>query len=77
LIVNEIKVGSLKEVSSISEIDVLYRRAFPSGNEGIVWILMEQKHLYPYLLLAIRIRELLRKCTKIYFNHQVAAPGHR
>lgn len=50
-IINEIKVSSLKAVPSLGEAGILSRQAHPSGNEGIVWILTEQIHLYPYLLL--------------------------
>jgi len=51
LIVNEIKVSSLKVVPSLGEIDALYRRVFPSGNGDIVWVLTEEIPPHPYLLL--------------------------
>jgi len=50
LIVDEIKVSSLTVAPSLGEIDVLYRRAFPFGNEGIVSALMEEIPPHQYLL---------------------------
>jgi hypothetical protein len=50
LIVVEIRVSSLTAVPSIGEIDVLYRRAFPFGSGGIVWVLTEQIPPHQYLL---------------------------
>ena len=53
LIVNEIKVTSLTVVpslASLGEIDALSRRVYPSGNGGIVWVLMEEIPPHQYLL---------------------------
>ena len=49
-IINEIKVSSLKAEPSPGVVDALYRRAFPFGNEGIVWNLTEQIPPDQYLL---------------------------
>ena len=53
MIADEIKVSSFTEVPSLGEIDVLYRRVFLSGNEDIVWVLMEEIPPHQYLLLIL------------------------
>ena len=50
MIVDEIKVSSLKVVPSLGETDALYRRVFPSGNGDIVGVLTEEIPPHPYLL---------------------------
>jgi len=50
LIVDEIKISSLTVVPSLGEAGALSRRVFPSGNGGMVWVLIEEILPHQYLL---------------------------
>jgi hypothetical protein len=67
LIVDEIKVSCLMVVLSLGEIDALSRGVFPSGSEGIVWVLTEEIPPHPYLLLIVLADHLRIEARSVLF----------